>query len=265
MTSVIGSNIITCPACGRRYRLPCFGAINFSGWVRWSDGREEGDLYKPAEPVSRCQCGALFLRAQPVVEYVPWTYTPPPPKPGLVRRALNCLTGKSPQAPPERPPSPGPVPRMTPEEIFALALDFPASIDAELDLPLRRQVWRSLNDPDREPGSPALAPERDLARSANLERLLPLLLRQTDPDWLEIGEAHRELGNFAEARRWFAKVEGDREDEAKRLLERAAAGDRTVCVVWSADPPDMRPRSERFYEPPQAAPTSRRRLFGDRR
>ena len=198
-----------------------------------------------------------------MVEYV--AYTPAPPKPGVLRRALRRLTGKSPVAPHERPMSPDPAPRMPPDELLALALDFPAGLDAELELPLRRQIWRSLNDPDRAPGASTLAPERDLARTANLERLLPLLLRQADPDQLEVGEAHRELGHLEAAQRHFAEVEGDRQDEAKRLLDRATAGDRTVCVVWSADPPDMRPRSERFYEPPQAAPTSRRRLFGDRR
>jgi hypothetical protein len=250
LTSVIGSNVITCPACDRRYRLPRFGSVFLGGWVRWSDGREAGDLYKPADPVSRCACGALFLRAQPVIEYIPWTYVPSRPKPGLVRRALNRLTGKSLPAPPERPPLPEPIPSMEAGEMFALAHDFPPDLDDELASPLRRQVWRSLNDPARKLGAPTLAPDRDRARSANLEGLLPLLLRQEEPDHLEVGEAYRELGRFDEACRWFAKVVGDREGEAERLLERAAAGDRTVCIVWSVDQPDARPRSDRFYEPP---------------
>ncbi len=257
MTTVTGFEIIACPGCGARYRLPTYGSIFFSDRQEWSDGRIRFRLYKPASGVSVCPCGTVFLHSEcERVARMTWVrpgYAPAPPRP---RRSLwAVLRGDPPIARP-----PGPRGRYD-TEIFAgepwpefpeppdwapqpsaavfiaaadaLALDTPS----RLEVALRRELWRLLNDPARpSKDSPEMRgdPTANPAWVANLERLHGLLARDDCADRIQVGETLRQLGRFDEASTVFRNVDGKRAPLASFLADLAARKVTRVMLIPEA-------------------------------
>lgn len=82
------------------------------------------------------------------------------------------------------------------------------NLDNQTELEIRRWLWWSWNHATRGMQGWMLAdvPEasQDMKRE-NLERLLPLLLCEPSPDWMQIGDAHRQLAQFDEACRAYGR------------------------------------------------------------
>jgi hypothetical protein len=219
MTLYLGRNIYACPECGARYADGALASVTLFGWRSWSDGHTTSPRGVAKGSVCRCPCGALHLRDEGGrVDFVP-------------EEALSRL-----RSPSRSFPSFCSVVRE--EEIPAL-LRRPCR--REVEVALRRERWRALNTPFRnEPPSrgrsmtyyqllaaerrrlkrfrrriarharqrPPRWPQAGPAQRSNLERLVTLLSGQPDSDWLEIGEAQRELGQFAQAITAFGRTEG---------------------------------------------------------
>ena len=81
---VHGWKIVGCPECGKKYRNHVYGHVDVTGMLTWSDGYIRDGLYTSWPSVTKCECGALFLKAKAsCVGYVP--------------RVMPVLTGDEPQ------------------------------------------------------------------------------------------------------------------------------------------------------------------------
>lgn len=228
MTTVTGFNIIACPGCGLRYRLPVHGSLCLYDIEAWSDGRIRAPLYRPTLSISLCSCGTPFMpRECEVVARVKWVGRNHAPAPDT-RTLWQRLRG----APrPVRPPSAGdgflteifvgdpwhqhpdlpePAPWPAVDVISAVAASLPSTTPYAIEVALRRELWRTINDVCRRSESypgPSGVPVDIPGWTANLERLSERLERGPNPDWMEIGETRRQLGRFDAAIEALARVE----------------------------------------------------------
>ena len=99
------------------------------------------------------------------------------------------------------------------EAFTAAAAELPAGTAYGLEVALRRELWRLLNDaarPSKDSHEDARDPAWSPAWLLNLERLHGLLAQDATADRTEIGETLRQQGRFDEAIKVFNEVEGDR-------------------------------------------------------
>ena len=240
MTTVSGFNIIACPGCGTRFRLPIYGSVFISDTEQWSDGRTRSRLFKPSPNACVCPCGAPFLLHEcERVARMKWIRPVEVPSPQ--RSLWAALRGESgPRCQyipgrydteifsgepwPEYPEPPDWAPRPTVEAFTAAAAGLPAGTPFGLEVALRRELWRLLNDaarPSKDSSDDARDPASSPAWLPNLERLHGLLAQDATADRTEIGETLRQLGRFDEAIKVFNEVGGDRAPLASFLFELA--------------------------------------------
>ena len=218
MTSCNGYRVIKSPCCGNSYASPSYMSINYSCREYWTDGRAINSLAPQDGGLLKCKCGSYFLYRQ--AESGPVIHNPLPLPPddwesedvwegclqaGRSRRdyllAKYDFRSES-EREKERLARP-------PDEIIvqdAELIDLLESDCSNADTltVARRRYWRYLNDEYREVYReyskdnngeyPPYVPT-EIQRS-NMLHLLGLLDSQIDPDYLEIVELHRELGNF---------------------------------------------------------------------
>ena len=270
---VHGWKIVRCPECGKEYRNHVYGYVDVTGMLTWSDGYIRAGLYTSWPSVTKCECGALFLKAKAsCVGYVPrvmpgltgdepqyevpyllmteeeqakydeaWGRKTPagPWWKRLFRRgpAVEYRTPTRPR-PPERKKEERQwpqVPYMDSAEIEAEFARTTDFADRELETALRRDYWWSRNWKRRWPEKqiPLDGTEQD-----NLRRLLELLrheLAHPRPDDDGVDEAEQRASKF-----WLEMGEIQRElglfDEA--LASFARVGDeirgRAAQLEWLA-------------------------------
>jgi hypothetical protein len=242
MTRVSGTNIIKAPCCGALLATPAYSSINFTAWEYWTDGYTHGSLAPGGEWLRRCLCGRCFLlgsaeRVRTIRERRPlapdgWENR----KDNWWSRFLGRETRQEIMDRYDiRPPS----------EIEAEQRSIPASpkyvADSELralidsdvaDLQItkvaRRLYWRHLNQPFREvyrtfreahkeeagpDGNSATFPDYlpSPEQTSNMEQLVKLLETAADPDWLELAELYRELGDMDAARTALSHIAGEQQ------------------------------------------------------
>jgi hypothetical protein len=235
MTRAIGVIIYACPACDRPYSGSWYSSINFSGWREWSDGFAFGDLYKPDPgPVLRCPCGALHLRGTAPkagsINYDDYIVDRPS------RSFWGRLAGRRPPDPPSPPERPPYLDAVSPDESGALLAERADKLTPDIEIGLRRTLWRGLNEPfhdvdQRRSPERMEWPQAGKNQVENLERLIALLRAREEPLWREIGEAERELGHFDAALEAFGKTKGHAVDMF--LTGMATWGDGRVVRVDS--------------------------------
>lgn len=231
MTRVRGTRIIKAPCCGAEMSTPNYLSMNFLAWEYWTDGYDDGSLMPDKDGLRRCTCGASFLmwRAEHL-RTIRDGDRPRAPAGWQTRRDnwWTRLLGRETRAQiMERydvrtdaeieathsllPPWPDHVKASELAGLIAAG-----TADAELEAVLRRRYWQHLNEPFRAvyrqfrdahherdaEGDSATFPEFTTSpeQTDNMRRLLPLLEAMASPDWLEIAELNRELGDFAQAK-----------------------------------------------------------------
>lgn len=237
MTRITHLSVIVCPACLRRYTVRGFGSVNLSGWTEWSDGRAYGRLYRPSPIVKRCACGAFFLErhAQVIdhIDIIPWhaKYVAPPKDPSILRRSWRWLTRQPPYYP-DTPEYPHPAPVLSDLEVADALASLPRDTPRDVELEMRRQLWRAFNDLHRvetlPKGHPATVQGWEARHRENLARLHLLLIGQPNPRWLEVGEVLRQAGRFDDAVRAYGKASRKLAAIAGRLSSMAAAAQLNV-------------------------------------
>ena len=239
MTRVSGTNIIKAPCCGALMSTPCYSSINFSAWEYWTDGCSDGNLAPAGEGLRRCVCGQFFLIS--AAEYVRTIRSPKPPAPAgwesrkdnwwtrlLGRKTREQVLARCDTRPDAEihfeqssiPPSPGYF-----KEADLLSLINGGLPDLEVEKVVRRLYWRYLNAPSREiyrkfreahkdvdaAGDSSTFPDFQPSpeQTENMLRLIELLNVSEKPDWLEVAELYRELGDMAAARNALSQMTGE--------------------------------------------------------
>ena len=231
---VHGWKIARCPECGKEYRNHVYGNVDVTGMLTWSDGYIRDGLYTSWPSASKCECGALFLKAKAhCVGYIP---RPRPPVEEetheipyffMTKEARakydEARRSKTPAVPwwkrifsrsrdlvveeigpkRSRPPIPRPehlswpaIPYMDRAEIEAEFARTTYFADPELETALRRDYWWSRNWKRRWPETqiPLDGTEQD-----NLRRLLELLRHELDhprQDDDDVAEAEQRASRF---------------------------------------------------------------------
>jgi hypothetical protein len=242
MTRVSGTNIIRTPCCAAELSTPAYSSLNFMAWEYWTDGYADASLAPGGEGLRRCICGRCFLLA--MAQRVKTIPTPKPPAPiGWESRRDNWwsrLLGRESRAQilenydtrlasdieteqRSMPPSPEYV---RDSELLAL-IDSGVADDGVMET-ARRLYWRHLNEPFREiyrafreshkgevdaVGESATFPEY-LASSEqtwNMEQLVKLIEGSANPNWLELAELHREMGDMNAASRALGHIAGEQQ------------------------------------------------------
>lgn len=221
MTRIAGNSIIEAPCCGAQLVTPQYGSINFSAREYWTDGQTVHGLSPLDGGLRRCACGSYFLlRQAEKVGYLPKLKPRAPvgwDKPSFISRILGNSEAKRkhimwvydtrPEAEIAADEKLVP-PAATHVRDTELSAIINSSLqDTQILEVARRRYWRHLNDSYREvyrahkeSGTatfPDFQPTQD--QIDNMQRLLLLVVGSPSPDWLEIAELHRELGQFDES------------------------------------------------------------------
>lgn len=242
MTRVTGTNIIRTPCCGALLSTPSYASINTMAWEYWTDGYADGSLAPGGDGLRRCLCGGCFLIYS--VEFIKTIRHSKPIAPrGWETRRDNWFTRllgresredvlsrydirSSDEIELERqsiPPGPSYIAN---SELKSL-IDSNVS-DVRITVTARRLYWRYLNDPHRDvyrsfreahkgevgaDGNSATFPqfEPSFEQEDNMKQLIILMEMSSSPDWLEIAELRRELGDFEGATSALCKSKDDQQ------------------------------------------------------
>lgn len=220
-----------CPNCGKLYAFSEPLSINFSGWRQWSDGWGDGPLYSLATSLRGCPCGTLFWPhgaafkvhdpdlseiveanlervCNEAAEPTSWMHR-------YIRRAFSIRKLNFVGIPSRTHPLilPAKISRL----FNVLTCSEPA-FDLKTEIEIRQWLWWGWNHDSRnlniklDMASGASVAERE----ENLRRLLSLLKDAMEPNWLMIGDAFRQLGEFSSAVCAYQRM--DQEDAKIHLI-----------------------------------------------
>lgn len=241
MTIISGTTIVKAPCCGALLATPAYASINFMAFEYWTDGYDDGILAPKGGGLRRCLCGRCFLLGS--TQHVKTIHTSKPRAPeGWQNRKdtwWNRLLGRESLAQildrydtrsdaeidaeqKSIPPHPEYV-----HDTELLALINSVDIDSDVLQVARRLYWRHLNHPFREvyrafreahkdevdaEGNSATFPEFEPSdeQRGNMEHLVQLQWASDKPNWLELAELYRELGDMGAASRALSNIAGDK-------------------------------------------------------
>jgi hypothetical protein len=238
MTSISGTHIIKAPCCGAELGTPAYSSINFMASEYWTDGYDHESLAPSDQGLRRCVCGRCFLLQSS--KHISTIFPPKRRAPvGWETRKNNwwnrfrfgnetrehilkyCDTRPHAEIDAEQLLIPPDAKHVKDEELQIL-INANISDDALLEV-VRRRYWRYLNHPAREvyrafreahkgevdsAGHSATFPEfqPSTEQIENMGQLVNLLETAVSPNWLELAELHRELGNMHAAARALANI-----------------------------------------------------------
>ncbi len=258
MTRATGTHIIKAPCCGAFLGTAAYASINFLAWEYWTDGYADGSLAPGGCGLRRCTCGRCFLiQSAEVLKTI--RYPKPMAPPGWDTRRDNWLTrffGRESRedvlerydirSPREIELELGTMPPH-PKHVYDSELeDVIASNMADIHIlnTARRLYWRYLNSPFREEyrafraahtgevdadGNSATFPDYFPTDKQlhNMEQLVLFQEASVTPDWLELAELRRELGDFAGATAALRKLVGEKQRlhyVVEKLVDRRVQG-----------------------------------------
>lgn len=220
MMHINGTHVIVAPCCRRQYSTLAFS--NDAYWVEesWTDGRNTGIRRPPDDDLRRCRCGELvFLSECKRLRFVPLSLAEQDAigeAPATERGLWQALRELMPLRHLVRPVAPSGQLRVTTPDLPSLGYVYDSEVSntilrysgrREIEIALRRRLWRHFNDRYRKPASwlelsdmhCSVPPYEPTAIEVmNMERLLELLSAQPQAhrEWLDIAELHRGLGRF---------------------------------------------------------------------
>ena len=236
MTRTSGTSIIAAPCCRAKLATPQYGSINLSAFEDWTDGQTVGSLSPFDGGLRRCTCGSYFLlRQAEKVGYLP-RLNPRAPVGWEKRSLLSRILGKS-EAEREhirsiydtRPETEIAADEalVPPDAARVRDTELPSILnshiqDTDILEVVRRRRWRHLNDSYREvyrlhkKSGAVTYPEFEPTPEQidNMQQLLLIVERSSSPDWLEVSELHRELGEFDKALACLDHVAAEEQDVA---------------------------------------------------
>lgn len=241
MTRISGTDIIKSPCCGALMSTPAYSSINFMAWEYWTDGWTDGRLAPAGDGLRRCVCGRCFLVYE--AERVRKIWSPKPLAPsGWESRKDNWWTRLMGRETREQilerydtrpaaeidaeqrsiPPSPKYV---NDSDLYALITAGLSNL--KIEKVVRRLYWRYLNEPIRETYRKFREANKDVDAAGhsatfpdfqptpgqieNMLRLIELNQATESPDWLEIAELYRELGDMDAARHALSQITGEQQ------------------------------------------------------
>jgi hypothetical protein len=214
--------IVQAPCCGAEYRTNIYASINFTAYEYWTDGQNANSLFSFDGGLRHCTCGQYFLLQN--CDHLRVIPAPKPRAPVGWQNLKNSWWDRLLHRP-----SINDIIRnydtRSEEDIAASLRDMPieAQVVSESDLPIviekcdgkreilieaRRRLWRSLNDPFRKVyrahkvTSPETYPPYDAsyAQKENMLKLAYLLEESYSPNWIEVSELCREVGDMGAAK-----------------------------------------------------------------
>ena len=221
MTSTNGYRVIKSPCCGKKYASPAYMSINYSCWEFWTDGRAVNSLSPQDGGLLKCICGKYFLNRQAESGSIIYNPLPPPPKnweseevwSGFLRGGQSrrdYLLAKydfRPESEREQERLAKPPEEMVVKDEELVDLLASGCSNSEVLMVARRRYWRYLNDEYRKsyrkhiklnPDTYPIFSPSQLQRN-NMLQLIQLIEIEDNPDYLELAELHRQLGNFEAA------------------------------------------------------------------
>ena len=214
--------IVQAPCCGAEYRTNIYTSINFTAYEYWTDGQNVDSLFPSDGGLRFCTCGQYFLLQN--CDHLRVISEAKPRAPNGWQEVKNNWWDRL-----LRRPSINDIMRnydtRSEEDIAASLRVMPieAQVVSESDLPIviekcdgkreilieaRRRLWRSLNDPFRKVyrahkvTSPETYPPYDAsyAQKENMLKLAYLLEESYSPNWIEVSELCREVGDMGAAK-----------------------------------------------------------------
>ncbi len=231
-------------------------SINYSCSEYWSDGRAVKSLAPLDGGLRKCICGKYFLYRQAVSGPVIYNSLPLPPEnwenedvwEGFLRGGQSkrdYLLAKydfRSESERERERLEKPLEEIIVQDSELSDLLVSEFLNTDVLIVARRRYWRYLNDEYRSiyraykkvhnGGYPMYIPTE--LQKENMLHLLKLLESQVKPDYLEIAELHRELGNFQIARNVIENnyIENDRKKEiVDFMLNLILCRESQPCIV----------------------------------
>lgn len=220
MTSTKGFHIIQSPCCKTHLTTVAYASLNFSASEYWTDGGTVNSLAPTHEGLCCCPCGSFFhLSNAPRVGFLPRSKQIAPPgwealkipdyllKKG--QRNLDAVletfdTRQAEIIEDEARAQPPRVEFATDDRLAEIISSKP--IDPNVLCAARRRYWRHLNDPFRETYRKYKEshPEPDsipvyrvtMVQAQNMNDLMSILMSLNEPNWVEIAELNRQLGNM---------------------------------------------------------------------
>jgi len=216
---------VQAPCCDAEYRTNIYTSINFTAYEYWTDGQNVNSLFPSDGGLRFCTCGQYFL-----LQNCDHIRVIPEQKPRapvgwqnlknswwdrfLHRPSINDIMQN--------------YDTRSEEDIAAAIRDMPIEthVVSESDLPVviekcegkreilieaRRRLWRSMNDPFRKlyrqykENNPDSYPPyaATYVQKENMLKLAYLLEESYSPNWLEVSELCREVGDMGAAREAF--------------------------------------------------------------
>jgi hypothetical protein len=196
-------------------------SINYSCWEFWTDGRAVNSLSPQDGGLLKCICGKYFLNRQAESGSIIYNPLPPPPKnweseevwSGFLRGGQSrrdYLLAKydfRPESEREQERLAKPPEEMVVKDEELVDLLASGCSNSEVLMVARRRYWRYLNDEYRKsyrkhiklnPDTYPIFSPSQLQRN-NMLQLIQLIEIEDNPDYLELAELHRQLGNFEAA------------------------------------------------------------------
>ena len=223
MTRISSSyRIIQAPCCVAEYRTTIYTSINFTAYEYWTDGQNVNSLFPSDGGLRLCTCGQYFL-----LQNCDHLRVIPEAKPRAHKGWQEVKNNWWDRLllRPSRDEIMRNIDTRSEEEITASLRNMPieAQVVSELDLPIviekcegkreilieaRRRLWRSMNDPFRKVYrahkeiSPETYPsyEATYEQKENMLKLAYLLEESYSPNWLEVSELCREVGDMGAAK-----------------------------------------------------------------
>jgi len=214
--------IIQAPCCEAEYRTNIYRSINFTAYEYWTDGQNVDSLFPSDGGLRLCTCGQYFLLQN--CEHLSVIPEAKPIAPKGWQEVKNNWWDRL-LLRPSRDEIMRNFDTRSEEEITASLKNMPieAQVVSELDLPIviekcggkreilieaRRRLWRSMNDPFRKVYrahkeiSPKTYPsyEATYEQKENMLKLAYLLEESYSPNWLEVSELCREVGDMGAAK-----------------------------------------------------------------
>ena len=214
--------IVQAPCCDAEYRTNIYTSINFTAYEYWTDGQNVNSLFPSDGGLRLCTCGQYFLLQN--CDHLRVISEAKPRAPNGWQEVKNNWWDRFLHRP-----SINDIMRnydtRTEEEITASLKNMPieAQVISESDLPIviekcegnreilieaRRRLWRVMNDPFRKVYrahneiSPETYPsyEATYEQKENMLELAYLLEESYSPNWLEVAELCREVGDMGAAK-----------------------------------------------------------------
>lgn len=241
MTRITGFTLVASPCCRTLYSTPQYGSINLSAQGYWTDGAKEYGLMPGGGGLRKCKCGHFYLLREAIS--LGFEAGPETPHTEFVDAADLADATQS----------PSPTVELVARRQYWMHLNDPyrefyrAHRKAEDQAAQEKwdAEWHSAN-PDTRPvlrkfldlvlrKKPPSPPPMDtrpfsappyqpsVVQVENMERLLELILEKTHepygPDFLEIAELYRELGNFEAAADALNQCPADDIGVPEKLME----------------------------------------------